>query len=388
MWPKKNTAFVVIHGAGAHRPFGVLDKFVRGFWNVLQDANQDLDIRWRHKLQRHGRLATLGREPGTTWIENYVSLAPTGKPALDFYEYYWDCYMDHEIGLTDVIQWCSGISAGAKKFYHDHKELARKHEESGSGLFKDGEFKVGGYFILLGPAGRLLRSLRRLGIARVPVLSSVITLLLSRLLKSIVDLMGDLVIYAQCDARSRNYAIRQKVVGGAVEELGLLLERDDYEQIIVAGHSLGSLIAYDALNRIILDMNAEGGIEPYKGQKIVGLVTFGSPLDKAAFFFREHTRAEEYVRRQTLAHLHGFKSRTLPGDQVPISIDDPIKHHLNQAQWLNFYHLKDPVSGHLDAYEVDENILCDVEVRGSGEAHAVYWFYDQMYEIISDRFFQ
>jgi len=382
MWPKKNTAFVVIHGAGPHRSFETLDAFVRGFWNVLREQNPGLAIRWQHKLQRH-----------KDWIENYISLAPEGMPTLDFYEYYWDCYMDHEIDVGDVIRWLKKASDGAQRFYRDMPELARKYEDMGVDLFKDGEFKSGGYLILFGWLGQVLRLLQLVRIATLPVLDQVIRFLVGLVSKLVVGFLGDLVIYTEADARSRNYAIRQKVLGGAVEELRLLLENDYYEQIVVVGHSLGSLIAYDALNRInhlmnAFDPKAEVGTGPDLAPKIIGLVTFGSPLDKSAFFFREHTRDEEYVRRQILAHFHGFKSLALTGYQEPISIDNPIKPYLDNTRWLNFYHLQDPVSGSLDAYKVDRNILCQKEAQRPDKAHSAYWDDYQMYKHIADELFQ
>ncbi|MGD9100246.1 MAG: hypothetical protein PVF45_07170 [Anaerolineae bacterium] len=359
-WPRKDTAFVVIHGAGAHRPFKRLDDFVRGFWQVLQGPNPN--VQWRHKLQRH-----------EGWIESYVSLAVEGKPALDFYEYYWDCYMDHEINLVDVIRWFDLVSSGAKKFYR------AKPEDRGP--------RAGEYLKLLGPVGRLLGGLYRLRITRIPVLGTSLTLFLNRLSRRVVELAGDVVIYVEADVRSQNYAIRQKVLRGAVEELKLLLEAGRYDQVIVAGHSLGSLISYDALNRITLDVNAGGGIPLKEAQKIAGLVTFGSPLDKVAFFFHQHTRDQEYVRRQILAHLHAFKRRLPPGKQNPVSIDNPIQHRMDQIQWLNFYHPRDPVSDSLVAYQVDRNIACDAPVRGTAQAHEAYWTWDGMYEAIGEAFF-
>jgi hypothetical protein len=151
---------------------------------------------------------------------------------------------------------------------------------------------------------------------------------------------------------------------------------------------LGSVIAYDAINRIIVGMNAQGGIDPDKAQKLAGLVTFGSPLDKVAFFFREHTRDEESVRRQILAHSHGFRSRPFLIQEYPFKIRSPIQRWLDKATWLNFYHFKDPVSGHLDAYEVDRNILCEADVNDAGEAHSIYWTHTPMYEEIATAFFQ
>jgi pimeloyl-ACP methyl ester carboxylesterase len=377
MWPKRNTAFVIIHGSGSHRPFEALDKFARGFWNVLRDSNPALECSWQHRLLRR-----------RDWVEHYVSLAPEGQPKLDLFEYYWDCYVDRQIGLRHVIEWLEQVSNSAKRFYATRPELALAHQKKGSDLFQDGDFKVGGYFIHFGWVGRTLRWLQRVGIARIPIVSTVIAVLLQHLSSQMADLMGDAVVYTTADARSKNYAIRQRMLDGAVEEVGLLSERDDYDQIILVGHSLGSLIAYDALNRIIEDMNTGNGIRPQHAHKLVGLVTFGSPLDKVAFFFRDHTRADEFVRRQILAHQHGFRRRPFPGEENLISIDSPMKHRLNGTRWLNFYHLEDPVSGHLDAYDVNENILCDAPVKGAMEAHRVYWTYDAMFQTIGARFFQ
>ena len=60
------------------------------------------------------------------------------------------------------------------------------------------------------------------------------------------------------------------------------------KKIIIVGHSLGSVIAFDTLNRITHAANIDQ--EKWRSVgKIEGLITFGSPLDKLAFSFREHT---------------------------------------------------------------------------------------------------
>lgn len=373
MWPKEKTAFVVIHGIGGHEPFQTLDTFVRGFWEVLKKHNDPLKIRWQHRLLRHQE-----------WIENYVSLTAEGKPALDFYEYYWDCYMVHKIVIDDVLDWLNRASAGAKSFYKKMEEVAKRHDQAGIDLFRDGEFSIGAYLIVLGWLGRILRLF---SLMHVPKAAWIVKPMLKFVSKFIVGLLGDIVIYTWTDARSKNYETRQKVLGGAVEQLKLLLKNSDYQRIIVVGHSLGSIIAYDALNRIAHEMSVGGGTLHSESHKLVGLVTLGSPLDKIAFFFRERARDEQFVRRQILFHFHGLKRIGLPGDEEPVPIGNPVGPHLNEMQWLNFYHLRDLVSGHLDAYEVDRNIPCEVRVTSSLEAHTCYWEHMQMYEDIAAEFF-
>ena len=103
MWPAKNTAFVVIHGMGAHRPFETLDSFVRNFGKLLQDENPGLKLTWHHRLLRH-----------QDWIENYVSLTADNMPSIEFYEYYWDCYMVRQVTMAQVVKWLDEASAGAR----------------------------------------------------------------------------------------------------------------------------------------------------------------------------------------------------------------------------------------------------------------------------------
>ena len=396
MWPTKNTAFMVIHGAGSHRPFETLDKFGRAFLDFL-DPKRDLGISLEHSLQRR-----------TDWVENYISFVPPeGKPTIDFYEYYWDCYMVRGIKAKDVINWIDEASQSAQAFYGAYKEWAENQEaHRASRLFrKDGDFKAGGYFVLISRFGKAIDCLRfAKNLLRLPGISkpveliinsieTVIKFLISTFEKRIVGLFEDVDIYTCANPRSWKYEIRQKILNGAVEEIKLLLNNDYYGQVIIVGHSLGSVIAYDTLNRIILDINTEGGIQQSKAQKIVALVTFGSPLDKVAFFFREQAAKNEYIRRQILAHHHGFRSLCFPWEKDDEHIGDPVELSLNEMKWLNFFHRDDVVSGHLDAYKDVRNIPCGVLIKGRfwfnrhSQAHKAYWIDENMYSEIAKTFF-
>ena len=117
------------------------------------------------------------------------------------------------------------------------------------------------------------------------------------------------------------------------------------------------------------------------------MITFGSPLDKIAFFFREHTKAHEYVRRQIRSHLNSFKARALdlqPNDEV---LANPITPKLDDLPWVNYYSMRDPVSGHLDFYKIDpkDNVVLDLPERW-GVAHVGYWTHEPFYNDIAQRF--
>ena len=213
--------------------------------------------------------------------------------------------------------------------------------------------------------------------------------------------IGDLVRYLDMDPRSKHYETRQKIINGAVDELRALMD-DDYDRIIIAGHSLGSVIAYDAINRIILQMNA-GRMQPELAEKITGLVTFGSPLDKIAFFFREYIPEEKNIRRKILSNRYTFRTSSLLKQGRGIEDPDPFN-QLPEIVWLNFWHAKDYISGKLDLYDLkavppknvnldkkDGNI-CITDKMSFISAHGCYWGASkkgtkQMQEAIVTEFF-
>jgi pimeloyl-ACP methyl ester carboxylesterase len=397
MWPTKNTAFMVIHGSGPHRPFETVGSFAVGFWGLLQ-KEEGLNIQWTHKLRRRDG-----------WIESYISLTSEGKPSVDFYEYYWDCYMVRDVTIGEAMEWLDEASAGARRFYkEDMPARAECYKNLGIDLFKDGEFEPGGYKNILGVSEWLLR----------------LRLLLRPFWgwrsKTLDTLIGDVVIYTKSDVRSGNYDIRQKMLSGAIDELGTLLKNDYYGQVVVVGHSLGSIIAYDAVNRIALDMSTDGGLSPALAPKFAGLVTLGAPLDKTAFFFQYRLLSAEdqarwrkkgsppgngqtaqestsstktkppknFVQNEITLHLHSFKRLALSIDEKAIDISDPIEPYLDKAIWLNFHHQKDRISGHLDAYRDVRNIECQEVCKDLNEAHAFYWIWEKMYADIASQFFQ
>ncbi len=375
LWPEKNTAFVVIHGTGAHKPFWILDLFVRNFWKYLESGNNTLEVKWKHGLLPHKE---------NEWTESYISLIRKNKPRLDFYEYYWDIYMSGTSGITiyDLGNLLKVASDGAKSFYKENRKLANRYEIDGIPLFKAGEFITGGYLRILRYFNFIVKILSSLSIN-----SRVIKFLTSETLRYFVNIMADFIIYLNPDVRSDYYMVRKRILEGAVEEIKTLIGNKEYEQIIIVAYSLGSAIAYDALNFINRQCKPIEGIE-----KIRGLVTLGSPLDKVAFFFHEHPESKEFVRGQLLEQYHGFNKKEYDKWQGYPTIDrfkECLKH--GGFKWLNFWHKVDMVSGKLDWYDFDEvknrNIRCNYYARSSFEAHTHYWKWPAMYKEITKTFF-
>jgi hypothetical protein len=186
----------------------------------------------------------------------------------------------------------------------------------------------------------------------------------------LAEFVGDVAVYVNADAKARNYAVRRAILNQAVAAITRILKDKvkGYNRVIVAGHSLGSVIAYDSLNELLnrceqgtaLDHASYAtpdqiaGIQPAAAEthrsdldKIKGLVTFGSPLDKVHYFFRDFVPDSQSIRSQILALLHSF--RTLgPGRDYGIYRLQPyIADQLGNVMWLNAWSKKDPVSGML-----------------------------------------
>ncbi|MGH9713062.1 MAG: hypothetical protein ACRD5M_07165 [Candidatus Acidiferrales bacterium] len=114
----------------------------------------------------------------------------------------------------------------------------------------------------------------------------------------------------------------------------------EYREVVVAGHSLGSLIAYDTLNALI-NLPPESLLD---GQSLdvpgrtKAFITFGSPMDKTAFVFRTQ-RPEENEVREALA-----------GTKQPMVLD----YKFRPKHWVNLYAPDDWISGSLEYYDLPD----------------------------------
>jgi hypothetical protein len=142
-----------------------------------------------------------------------------------------------------------------------------------------------------------------------PILSQPIKNILAALQKRAANFMvtvaGDVNIYAT------DWVYSTEMREELEQHLANLESRQDIQGIHVVGHSLGSLVAYEALSRTY-------PVGP--NSKLKTVVTVGSPLDKVNMFFPK-------------SHQFRFESPLPPG-----------------IEWLNIYSPTDLVSDHLVRY--------------------------------------
>jgi hypothetical protein len=145
-----------------------------------------------------------------------------------------------------------------------------------------------------------------------------------------------------------------------------------YDAVMVVGHSLGSVLAYDTLNDAVnrdihgsgwADGSAANVYDVLNRTKL--LLTFGSPLDKTAFIFRTQKPQVEIDVREALS-----------ASMQPMILD-----YANRPnRWINIWSRSDWISGPLGYYDAPGNPrpgdVINIENKGrrlASKAHTEYW---------------
>ncbi len=369
----------------------------------------DCDVRLTHGLSKKSR------SDGTdVWFDNFLRInriennEPVGFP-IDVYEYYWAHHTEDQASLTDISLWVSRVTSGAKKFYKANKRIGEKYGDK-SVFFEDNKFQYWKYKFFVYLVGAFLPAVSYFfnqalkAISYIPVIGIPFRWWVSAFaeskLKYIANVIGDIAVYNTTDQKCKFYRVRQEILTGAVKAIRNLVERDShngrfYDKVLIAGHSLGSQVSYDALNRIIHLANSDE-LVGYNGKNrselsdiLCGLITFGSPLDKIAFFLRENVEAKEYVRAQLLNNFHAFKQRDWSpngGSAWPYKIEPIFDRLLEDMKWINYYDKRDYVSGSLDYYQKLENIDLKFKSNWFSITHSRYWKSKEMYNAIINDF--
>jgi len=227
-----------------------------------------------------------------------------------------------------------------------------------------------------------------------------------------VGYLGDIAVYVTTDPKSPNYETKRAILRQSGTALITLLtdKTREFDQVILCGHSLGSVIAYDTLNQMVSRVwatPAAGAVQTLTRsnlEKLRGLVTFGSPLDKVYYFYREHVASHQAVRAQILSFLYSlFRGRSgRDYGRFTFTYPDPPKIGQKPSDepfafpqlgddfhWVNVWSPMDPVSGPLRFYRLDDQ---DRHRRLGprywlwGIAHLAYWGDEKFYKIMADRF--
>jgi hypothetical protein len=164
----------------------------------------------------------------------------------------------------------------------------------------------------------------------------------------LVEYVGDVAIYVSSHKVSKFEEVRTAIqktvfsVGRQVYEARTKLREGPrlYDEVIIVGHSLGSVISYDLLNELIVwDRMGCDGSHDVVG-RTTSLITFGSPLDKTAFLFRTQVSPDHHYRE------------ALAGIEQPLILDYRLRPP--SFKWTNIYSSADIVSGRLVYYDLPD----------------------------------
>lgn len=150
----------------------------------------------------------------------------------------------------------------------------------------------------------------------------------------------------------------------------------EYDGVFVVGHSLGAVVVYDAINRLINDdlISAKGSPDVIERTRL--LLTFGAPLDKIAFLFalqaNQTSEAREALAAATQPLIQDYQYRPFP--------------------WINLYSQWDIISGPLDFYDPPNgndlrrvNNQPDEDASTLIVAHVEYWKNRRLFQTLHDK---
>jgi pimeloyl-ACP methyl ester carboxylesterase len=215
-------------------------------------------------------------------------------------------------------------------------------------------------------------------VARLWVVVWVALVLLSAFVRSfLVQFAGDVAAYVTPNVLDRFDTIRTRIkdrVRATAEAIYRAGTADAllYDSVVIVGHSLGSVCAYDVVNKMLSeDGYAQKAMRVLKRTK--GLVTFGSPLDKTAFIF--DTNVSERTRDRA----------ALAATVQPLIADRATR----SIVWKNVYSSWDIFAGELNYYsEPDDDKRVDNRLDFDAVtpvgAHNEYWNNGLLWELVSD----
>jgi hypothetical protein len=411
-WVTRNTAMIIVHGIGEQLPLETLDMFGRGL--VSEYANA-----FGNQISIQHCVVTKQSDSDECWFDNVVRITKEGsKHHIDLYEYYWANYTEDKASWTDISMWLDGVVKGAKEFYDEQPKLGETYNDSSIFFDKNGKFRPIVYKIFIGSVSKaiiatnlLLATILKF-MSYIPLVGGLAATLLKSLLNKsghrFANILGDICVYNVVDPKSKFYCVRRQILDGAVSAIRYLLEKKGadkkrtYASVVVAGHSLGSQISYDAINKVNLLAN-QGLIDGYDcdgkclatdkdadiarlSDQLTAYITFGSPLDKIVFFLREKTGKEQKLRQQMMEAYHCFKQLQWSTSQIDaeyMKLKMCIHRFLDDIPWRNYYDDKDYVSGRLDYYGNVDNINCQFDAPGKfAFTHSDYWSEPKMYRDI------
>lgn len=385
----QKTAIVVIHGMGNQRPMETVRKLVE---NLFYSKNGDQN----KKEDKFNIYSAPERVSGS--FDHRKLIAMNNNYKFDCYEFYY-AHLMKETNSMQSLNWMI-------------KLLIRALNSERLGLLALLVIiiliclTIGGYMLLSWLFEFTIDTLSWQPFIKYPLLI-IIPLLLLLIVKKILALFsasfGDVIRYTV--PHPENIEIRQKITDKAVEFLSNLHNNFDYDRIIVIGHSLGSIVAYEMLYNTFSNFNkafeknsfidtskvesinsTEKINERFKKMvsfgwkwRVTDFITCGSPLTHADFILTD--KMNDFTHKVKLGEYATCPSI---GEESNLFYEKKGKfiptHYsmFRYVKWNNIYFQNDFIGGALkklfgggicDKVLVPKNIFNKIPIK----SHTKYW---------------
>ncbi|PHR73923.1 MAG: hypothetical protein COA66_02380 [Arcobacter sp.] len=367
---KKEIKFLVTHGIGKQEPYVILDLFTNGLLKIMIKEEYIIS----HNIES---------------IDNreytYIKIETESK-IIKIYEYYWAFYRDDDVSLDEAINWFTkGIMT------HNTIEKDDNNDKTQQKILNKTFNRARSLAPLIKIIYPFLKNFTQSGLINM-IINKIFNL---QFIEYMQNYITDLVIYTSADTRSKNFNTKNNMINNAIQAIKDLYS--DNSEIILIGHSLGSALMYDCINKINIESNYNNKSKKLL-KSIKGIVTLGSPINKIRYFFEESSKEEQFIRKQIIDSNRCFRSKdryitsttandTLNSEKYTIK---KIDNNTKNIQWINIYNSYDYISGKLKDYVIEKSnnidITEEINTKDLIKAHDGYWKSDIVYNKIYDEF--
>jgi hypothetical protein len=202
--------------------------------------------------------------------------------------------------------------------------------------------------------------------------------------KYFVNYIGDIEVYVTRDSKNARFIAREQIRSRAVDAIkAAVTSREDYAEVLVLGHSLGSVVGLDALRELRQQAGTVLSLNQFS--RLTTFVTFGSPLEKTRFFFDRVSpdggdRWMEFLREIQQTFLRQFP---LPPQPPQLGQPPQPAGLAHRISWYNFWYFTDIIANSLESYN-DIPVRDLVQVTQLPHPGARPWVHSAY--VVDDRF--
>jgi hypothetical protein len=327
--PTRRFAVLVVHGIGQQRRGECAGALAQNIYRALcQDENVDaitpphVAMQGREKIQRIGILRR-GSKAATAGRAQSIE--------IDLHEFYWGPLACSHVSLLELATWAAAHGARFVRCVLT------------GGTSRKAVFD-GAQIVAVGCAGWLLTSAAVHQFAGLSLYALILAAWLLVVYGFMENYLADVLRYFCVSEYRTHYRVRRRIQRAGLRKLRELLCTqgvNQYDDVMIVAHSLGTVVAVDLLRRW------PTLVAPGSSSRLRSLITLGSPLSKCACLKL--------------------------GDEAPTS--SLPRSMMRTIRWTNIYYALDPVADALSGVREFGVAIHDVSLHARMPflCHMKYW---------------